>query len=104
MFGPSCYDPSQLPSLTRPAPPHLSFRPPTSCTSERNLLVSILHMMLGMPSPSFSLHRDAFSVNPDFPELLHLNRQVLLKELERLTIIANSLQSVRSTSQRLRKC
>lgn len=79
MFGPSCYDPSRLPSLTSPSPPPPSFRTPTSCTSERTLLVSILHMMLGMPSPSFCLHRDAFSVSPDFPALLHLNRQVLLR-------------------------
>lgn len=74
MFGPSCYNPSQLSSLGSPSPPLLSFRPPTSCTSERTLLVSILHMMLGMPSPSFSLHHDTFSVGPDFPDLLHLNR------------------------------
>jgi hypothetical protein len=62
------YEPSELSSIRKPHNTYLSnFHRLSAATSERSLLVSVFHMMLGLPSDTFILDSDSFKIHPEFP-------------------------------------
>lgn len=78
-------------------------RPPTNdtihCvytyTAEKSLLVSVMHMMLGLPSDVFPMAGKQFRVDRDFPGLQHLSRKIMASELQTLVEYGNQLQMIR---------
>ena len=77
MLGSSLYHSSQPPSINHSNQTHLLTKS-NQTVSERALLTSVLHMMLGLPSTTFPLVSSvSFSVSSEFPSLQHLSREAL---------------------------
>jgi hypothetical protein len=102
MLSRSFYEPSELPTVSHASPKQHIIDRISRASSERTLLVSVLHMLLGLPSDAF-LFDSHFSVDPQLPDLHHLGHQLLLQELERLTALGNGLLQLRTAVKTLSK-
>lgn len=100
MFKQDVYHSNDLASLF---PKQLSlFDSPYSLpTSERTLIVSALHMLLGLASSAFPKTNDSFVVNPRIPELPHIDRALLLNQLDYLAILGNKFALLRKSVQQI---
>ena len=103
MLENSLYHPSELSSIKKGLPPHLAIlNNIQSFTSERSLLTSIFHMMLGLSSDIFTINNHRFSVSQFNPQLQHLSQQVLRLELQRLVEMGNNMQLIRNKGNTLK--
>ncbi len=81
MINPLFYQSSHLCSLLTANSLEAIIRAPSSHTFERSLLLAVLHMLMGLPSETFPLEGQSFSLNSSMPQLHHISRGLLRTNL-----------------------
>jgi hypothetical protein len=74
-------------------------------TSERNLLVGVLHMLLGMPSLHFEIDKSKdkpmFQSSAQVTQLLHLSAPTLRTYFEEIIRMGNNILSIKTKARML---
>lgn len=100
MFCSQLYESSTLSSLCPKGERRIQHYLPLS-TSERQLLIATLHMLLGMPSPVYIRNGSRFVLTEQPLELAHLTGEGLAGYLKEFAEQGNQLQFLREEARRI---
>lgn len=100
MFCSQLYESSTLNSLCPKGERRIQHYLPLS-TSERQLLIATLHMLLGMPSPIYIRNGSRFILTEQPLELAHLTGEGLTGYLREFAEQGNQLQFLREEARRI---